>query len=128
MGPPATLPGVLSVGATTRSGGVLRMSDAPSAADPVLSAPGEAILTTRSGGGYTHFSGTSAATAFVTGALALLRQYHGHHPGAPGPGAFTDALRATARPVAGQVPPHDARAGFGLLQADAADAWLRSRA
>lgn len=42
---------------------------------PDLAAPGVAINTSRSGGGYGEFSGTSFAAPFVTGAAALLMQY-----------------------------------------------------
>ena len=42
---------------------------------PDLVAPGVDILTTKSGGGYDIFTGTSYATPFVTGAASLLMEW-----------------------------------------------------
>lgn len=42
---------------------------------PDLVAPSVGIVTTKSGGGYTTFSGTSVAAPFVTGAAALMMQW-----------------------------------------------------
>lgn len=51
---------------------VVRSSDTTSAPPGVLSAPGKDILTTQPGGGYDFTSGSSMATAHVSGIVALL--------------------------------------------------------
>jgi len=50
----------------------VRSSDSPAAARPALAAPGRDILTLEPGGHYDYASGSSLATAHVTGAVALL--------------------------------------------------------
>lgn len=49
-------------------------SGAPGLAKPDLVAPGDGSLTTRMGGGYASFGGTSAATPRIAGAIALMLQ------------------------------------------------------
>ncbi|HEY6939849.1 S8 family peptidase [Dokdonella sp.] len=50
----------------------VRSSDAPATTRPTLAAPGRDILTLEPGGHYDYASGSSLATAHVTGAIALL--------------------------------------------------------
>jgi subtilisin family serine protease len=50
----------------------VRSSDAAATARPALAAPGRDILTLEPGGHYDYASGSSLATAHVTGAVALL--------------------------------------------------------
>jgi hypothetical protein len=65
---------VLSVAATTRQD--LKASFSSFGATTVdLGAPGLDVLTTRLGGGYSGFSGTSAASPVVAGVAALLWDY-----------------------------------------------------
>ncbi|MBY0588976.1 S8 family serine peptidase [bacterium] len=73
---PANYPisSVLSVAATTRQD--LKASFSSFGASTVqLGAPGLDVLTTRLGGGYSGFSGTSAASPVVAGVAALLWDY-----------------------------------------------------
>ena len=68
---PAGDKGVMGVGSTG-------IGDAPSmfsntGADVFIAAPGEDILTTDAGGGYSSVTGTSASAAAVAGAAALLK-------------------------------------------------------
>ncbi len=70
------LPGEISVAATDPNGDLSGSNYGPTTID--LAAPGQNIETTWSDGSYGTFSGTSAATAFVTGTVALVE---GLHPG-----------------------------------------------
>ncbi|MCG8434581.1 MAG: S8 family serine peptidase, partial [Gammaproteobacteria bacterium] len=63
---PASHQGVIAV--TTLS------SHVPAAADALISAPGDEILSAVPGDSYDFFSGSSVAAAHVTGAAALLRE------------------------------------------------------
>lgn len=61
-----------------------------------LGAPGENILSTIPGGKYAYMSGTSQATAFVTGAAVLILAKH--------PGMRPDAIRNLLRSSTDKIP------------------------
>ncbi|MBS3941616.1 MAG: S8 family serine peptidase, partial [Actinobacteria bacterium] len=89
---PAGLPGVISVAGTTSSDARYDWSTHGTWVD--LAAPG-CNLTTRSGGGYASFCGTSSATPLAAGAAALALSVSPAVSGAE----VADALAATAAPV-----------------------------
>jgi subtilisin family serine protease len=90
---PSALPGVL-VAASSEDGAPV---------PGVLAAPGRSILTLAPGGGYDYASGTSLATAHVSGAVALLRAVDGTLDSQAAqrllnqPGIGIDACRALQR-------------------------------
>jgi cyanobactin maturation PatA/PatG family protease len=95
---PAAVPGVLAVGAAGRDGrplpasnwgGIYRMQG--------LLAPGEQLPGARCGGGTTRMSGTSVATALVSGIAALLLSLQLQLGQAPDPRAVRAALLRGAR-------------------------------
>jgi minor extracellular serine protease Vpr len=87
---------------------------------PDLVAPGVAITTSSSGGGYVAVSGTSVAAAQVAGAVALVRQAHASWA----PRVVRGALVGTAKPVdasgGGDTAPVEAQGGGSVDVAAAA--------
>ncbi|OCT16120.1 peptidase S8 [Paenibacillus pectinilyticus] len=67
---PARFPQVVSVGATTRLGKIAPFSNRGSQID--IYAPGERVYSAWLGGKYNELSGTSMATAHVSGVIALM--------------------------------------------------------
>jgi subtilisin family serine protease len=88
---PASHPGVIAVAAA--DGGALAGFSASRGVD--IAAPGVELVSSYPGSGLATASGTSMATALVTGSLALLGPVRS---GGPGP---RDLLRATALPLEG---------------------------
>lgn len=90
IGTPAAAPSALTVGSTTKEGGISSFSSqGPAVTDggvkPEITAPGSAITAARAAGtldgaAYSEFyatiSGTSMATPHVSGAAAILKQRH----------------------------------------------------
>lgn len=103
---------VIAVAATNRSNRLAAFSNYGSTTVD-LAAPGAAILSTVPGGGYATFSGTSMATPYVTGTVALMAAANPRATAAE----IRSALLSTVTPVAalsGKV------ATGGLLNAAAA--------
>ncbi|MFJ8932445.1 S8 family serine peptidase [Streptomyces sp. NPDC102364] len=70
---PVSYPGIVGVGAVSRSGEIWSKSNYGDSV--LLTAPGDGIVSTGSGpSGYAKSDGTSDATAYVSSALALLKQ------------------------------------------------------
>jgi len=104
---PAAIDGVLVVGATDRNGKHASLS----VTDPKVEicAPGVDITTARPKSGYADIDGTSASTAIVSGAAALVRA---KFPDLSGPEVI-HRLTATADDVG--PPGRDSQCGFGEL-------------
>jgi type VII secretion-associated serine protease mycosin len=118
---PASAPGVLGVGATTSSDGIAPFSNYGPYVD--VSAPGVDILSTTFGPahGYASWSGTSMATPFAAGALALIRS---RFPSYTWDQAAA-RLESTARDLG--APGRDDHFGYGRIDiASAVPAWPTS--
>jgi serine protease AprX len=90
---------------------------------PEVVAPGVDLVQASPGGGYAIGSGTSQATAFMSGCLALVLDAHPElaRGGAQGGNENTIyvvkwAIKDSAKKIPGQNSPHDNRAGYGLVQ------------
>jgi type VII secretion-associated serine protease mycosin len=107
FGYPAAMPGVLGVGASDRSG---QFASITVKGEPMgICAPGIEITTTGPKGKYFEGSGTSEATAVVSGAAALVRA---RFPELSAPEVI-HRLQATATDIG--KPGRDEECGFGVL-------------
>src|SRR3989440_5267388 len=90
---PACISSAVSVGSTTKTDAVSSFSNVT----PFMSlfAPGEAILSSVTGGGYAVLSGTSIATPHVAGSWAVLKQAAPHAT----VGQMLGALQSTGVPI-----------------------------
>lgn len=107
MGYPASLPGVLAVGAIDQNGDHAPFS--LPGANIGLCAPGAEIATTELGNEYSLVDGTSASTAIVSGAVALIRERF------PSLSAAQTIHRLTATATDIGPPGRDEQCGYGVL-------------
>lgn len=104
---PAGYPEVVSVAAVSDAGAHAAFSNVND--DVELAAPGVNVLSTKRGGGYVRFSGTSMATPHVAGATALVWDQH-RRSTAASIRARLDGTVTDAGPAG-----RDATFGFGVL-------------
>jgi subtilisin family serine protease len=98
---------------------------------PELVAPGVDIVSTYLEEGYATASGTSQATAFVAGCIAILLDADSHYKRDGGSGGDSDAitqvknaLMNSAEKLSGQDTPHDDHYGYGLIKIKDTEARL----
>ena len=116
IGTPGNCQGVITVGAIERNNQRASYSNFGPKLDVV--APGTDILSTYNSGkgpsGYTYFSGTSMATPFVTGVVALIKAVNPNLS----PAAVTDIIDQSATDLRDHG--FDNFYGYGLVNADKA--------
>ena len=132
---PGSVELAISVGATTREGAVWANSSSGSLTDkngdarahphmkPEVVAPGERIISTGEDNLWYSSSGSSDATVFVTGALALILEDQPRLKPQPGGNAscLLEVKQALLESLGQGDGLHDLRSGYGLLSASA---WL----
>jgi len=116
---PAAFRGVIAVTAVDASANLY--SRATRGVYVSLAAPGVDIVSTGPGGKSQAFSGTSAATAFVSGAVALLLQQQSNLS----PPDLQNLLEQTAKPLGPTIP--NPEYGYGLVDVCQATAKLGKR-
>ena len=104
---PAAYPGVISVGAVRDD--KRKAGFSAKGGHVFLAAPGQGIYSTTRGGGYDSWNGTSMATPFVSGAVALLKSEW--------PDLDINGIHAQLRKTAKDLAPAgwDPETGWGLL-------------
>ena len=115
---PARREETIGVGAVDRQGRAARFSSRGPQVD--IGAPGVDVLSTWKRGRYAKLSGTSMATPFVSGVVALMLAKHRQHGGSTPVKTIRDLrehLKKTARDVG--PPGHDPETGWGLIRPDA---------
>ena len=114
---PARLDGTIAVGAVDRAGRVCEFSSRGNEVD--VCAPGQEVLSTYLNGGYAKLSGTSMATPFVAGVVALVLAKHRAAGGATPvdtPTQLIEHLQRTATDAG--LPGRDTSYGYGLVNPD----------
>ncbi|ARZ67538.1 serine protease [Streptomyces albireticuli] len=107
---PASLPGVVSVGAVDRSGTVTKWSN--SASNVALAASGDDIPgRCRKGGGFCATGGTSEATAIVSASAALI---WAKHPDWTNNQVLRVMMDTAGKPTTGKVP--SIYIGYGIVR------------
>ena len=130
---PGNIPRVITVGATNFDGDMWESSSMGSQMEesssprqnphlkPEIVAPGESIISTGADNNWYSSSGTSDATVFVTGALALLLEAHPHlKADSNSDGTCIDYVKSLLMDSAKKFDnsiEHDDHWGYGLLQA-----------
>ena len=113
-----TYDNIIAVSATDQQDSAANFSESGHYID--VAAPGDDVITPYSGGGFGKQSGTSFATPYVTGTVALMLQAH---PGMT-PEQVRNRLEATADPPPAAVP--DAKYGYGVIDPYLAVTAVRS--
>lgn len=73
---PANVPGVICVAALNQDMNKANFSNTNDSVKQPIAAPGVAILSLKTGGGYVSYSGTSMATPMVSGIVGVMRSLH----------------------------------------------------
>ena len=108
---PGALPGVIAVGAADRSGQPARFSSF--GAEITVMAPGVDILSSHARRGYAVASGTSQASPFVAGCIALLVSHARNQGRGLSTHDVVEILRNTSDRV--DTRPRHRQAGYGLI-------------
>lgn len=108
---PGALEGVWAVGATDEQGELAPFSSY--GARISLVAPGSRVFSAFASGGYAHASGTSQASPFVAGAMALLKSFARKRGARLSNGDLADIVRHTCERSDSRM--RSPRAGYGLL-------------
>ncbi|WP_084316524.1 S8 family serine peptidase [Actinospica robiniae] len=107
---PASIPGVVAIGATDHNGTIWPQSNTGSRV--TLSAPGVNVQSDDNSGGVSVSDGTSDATAYVSATVALIRSAHPSWTA----GQVIRDLIATADPGPGQsAGAHSDQYGYGIV-------------
>lgn len=108
---PGALPGVCAVGAVTATGSVTSFTSYGARITCV--APGTNIYSSFAGHGYAVASGTSQASPFVAGSVALLKSYARQQGAQLSNEVIADLLKRTSDKVDDRL--RNERAGYGLI-------------